>query len=103
MIRERNRSVPISMRLDGNLLAMIDELADLEFNGNVTETARNLISDGLKLRKLMKEVHDNPEKADEIFNEMNEKIENESFFDWLDTKSDRQQNAIVEHIKTNRD
>ena len=103
MIHERNRSVPISMRLNGNLLAMIDELADLEFNGNVTETARNLISDGLKLRKLMKDVHDNPEKADEIFNEMNEKIENESFFDWLDTKSDRQQNAIVEHIKTNRD
>jgi len=103
MIHERNRSVPISMRLNGNLLAMIDELADLEFNGNVTETARNLISDGLKLRRFQKTIQDNPEKSNEIIKEMNEKIENESVYDWLNNLTDRQKKGIVEYIQTTKD
>ena len=34
---------------------------------------------------------------------MNEKIENESVYDWIDSKTDRQKNALVEYIQMNRD
>ena len=46
---------------------------------------------------------DNPEKSNEIMKELNEKIENESIFDWIDSKTDRQKNALVEYIQMNRD
>ena len=35
--------------------------------------------------------------------ELNEKIENESIFDWIDSITDRQKNALVEYIQMNRE
>ena len=61
-----SRKIGISIRFYPALMAMIDELANLEFQGNVTETIVSLTNDGLKLRKLQKTLKDNPEKADEM-------------------------------------
>jgi hypothetical protein len=98
-----NRKIGISIRFYPDLMQTIDELAHLEFEGNVTETIISLVDDGLKLRKLQKTIQDNPEKSDEIIKELNEKIENESVYDWLNNLTDRQKKGIVEYIQTTTD
>ena len=35
--------------------------------------------------------------------EINEKIQNESIYDWLDSKTDRQKKGIVDYIQTTKD
>ena len=98
-----NRKIGISIRFYPDLMQTIDELAHLEFEGNVTETIVSLVDDGLKLRNLQKTIQDNPEKSDEIIKELNEKIENESVYDWLNNLTDRQKKGIVEYIQTTTD
>lgn len=98
-----NRKIGVSIRFYPDLLQTIDELAHLKFEGNVTETVISLVNDGLKLRNLQKTIQDNPEKSDEIIKELNEKIENESIYDFLDQLTDRQKKGFVEYIQMNRD
>jgi len=93
-----SRKIGISIRFYPALMAMIDELANLEFQGNVTETIVSLTNDGLKLRKLQKTLKDNPEKADEMIKELNEKIKNESIFPFLDSLSDQQKRGFIDYL-----
>tara|TARA_Y100000590_G_scaffold374018_1_gene438181 strand:- start:166 stop:471 length:306 start_codon:yes stop_codon:yes gene_type:complete len=97
----RNLAITIRFRLE--LLDIIDELSESEFDGNRTECIVKLVNDGLKLKNVQQSLKDNPEKSNEIMKELNEKIENESIFDWIDSKTDRQKNALVEYIQMNRD
>ena len=99
----RNRQMPISMRFPINLLDTIDEIADCEFSGNVTETVKQLVNDGIKLRNLKKTLQDEPEKQDEIIQELNERIKNESIYDWIDNLSDRQKRGFIDYINLNHD
>lgn len=103
MIASRIRKTGLSIRLAPDLMKIIDELAVSEFEGNVNRTIVSLVQGGLKLKKFEQTIRDNPEKSDEIINEMNEKIENESVYDWLDNLTDRQKKGIVEYIQTTRD
>tara|TARA_Y100001960_G_scaffold186274_1_gene195277 strand:- start:951 stop:1256 length:306 start_codon:yes stop_codon:yes gene_type:complete len=98
-----SRNIPVTIRFDLTLLDIIEELSESEFDGSRTACVVALCNDGLKLRKVSKDLKDNPEKSNEIMKELNEKIENESIFDWIDSKTDRQKNALVEYIQMNRD
>jgi hypothetical protein len=101
MVFTRNLQVSIRIRLD--LLDIIDQLTESEFQGNRTNCMVDLLTDGLKLRKYHKETIEHPERTDELLKELTEKLENESLFDWIDTLDPRQQNAIAEHIRLNRE
>jgi hypothetical protein len=92
------RKIGISIRFYPALMEMIDELANLEFQGNVTETIVSLTNDGLKLRKLQKTLKEHPEKADEMITELNEKIKNESIFPFLDSLSDQQKRGFIDYL-----
>lgn len=98
-----SRNIPVTIRFDLTLLDIIEELSESEFDGSRTACVVALCNDGLKLRKVSKDLKDNPEKSNEIMKELNEKIENESIFDWIDSKTDRQKNALVEYIQMNKD
>ena len=98
-----NIKIGISIRFYPDLMRTIDDLAHLEFEGNVTETIISLVNDGLKLRKFQKMVIDNPEKQDEIISQMNAKVENESILDWLATKTDRQKKAYRDFLNEDLD
>jgi hypothetical protein len=97
------RNHPVSIRFPLPLLDIIDQKSDSEYDGERTACVVKLVEDGLKLEKLAKSIKDNPEKSNEIMSELNEKIENESIFDWIDSKTDRQKNALVEYIQMNKD
>ncbi len=97
------RNLAISIRFRLELLDIIDQLSESEFDGNRTECIVKLVNDGLKLKKFQETIQDNPEKSNEIITEMNEKIENESVYDWLNNLTDRQKKGIVEYIQTTKD
>jgi hypothetical protein len=97
------RNLAISIRFRLELLDIIDQLSESEFDGNRTECIVKLVNDGLKLKKFQETIQDNPEKSNEIIEEMNEKIQNESIYDWLDSKTDRQKKGIVDYILMSKD
>ena len=98
-----SRKMPVSIRFDLTLLDIIDKLTETDFDGNRTNCVSKLVQDGLKLKKFQQTIQDNPEKSNEIITEMNEKIENESVYDWLNNLTDRQKKGIVEYIQTTTD
>tara|TARA_B100001559_G_C16227647_1_gene496357 strand:- start:8 stop:313 length:306 start_codon:yes stop_codon:yes gene_type:complete len=98
-----SRKLPVSIRFDLALLDIIDKLSETDFDGNRTNCVSKLVQDGLKLRNVQQSLKENPEKSNEIMKELNEKIENESIFDWIDSITDRQKNALVEYIQMNRE
>jgi hypothetical protein len=93
-----SRNLPISIRFRLELLDIIDQLCESEFDGSRTACVVALCNDGLKLRKFQKMVIDNPEKQAEIIAEMNEKVENESVLEWLASKTDRQKSAYRDFL-----
>jgi len=95
--------MPVSIRFDLDLLDIIDKITETDFDGNRTNCVTKLVQDGLKLKKFQQTIQDNPEKSNEIITEMNEKIENESVYDWLNNLTDRQKKGIVEYIQTTTD
>jgi|TARA_B100001540_G_C15759080_1_gene620799 uncharacterized cysteine cluster protein YcgN (CxxCxxCC family) len=98
-----SRNMPVSIRFDLDLLDIIDKITETDFDGNRTNCVTKLVQDGLKLKKFQQTIQDNPEKSNEIITEMNEKIENESVYDWLNNLTDRQKKGIVEYIQTTTD
>ena len=87
----------INLRIEDQLLDEIEKIAIGKFNGNTSETIRNLCKLGVKFELIPKNELDK-EKIEEITNEMNQKMKDESIFPWLDSLQPSQQKAIKNWI-----
>ena len=87
----------INLRIDDQLLDEIELIAVERFNENTSETMRFLFKLGLKFDAIKPEEIDQ-EKLKEITDEMNQKVKEETFFDWINSKTPEQQSAIKRWI-----
>ena len=83
----------INLRIEDQLLDEIEKIAIEKFNENTSQTIRYLVNLGVKFELIPKNEWDE-EKIEEITNEMNQKMKDESIFPWLDSLEAGQQKAI---------
>ena len=87
----------INLRIEDQLLDEIEKIAIEKFNENTSEAIRYLVNLGVKFELIPKNELDK-EKIEEITNEMNQKMKNESIFPWLDSLQPSQQKAVKNWI-----
>ena len=87
----------INLRIEDQLLEEIEKIAIEKFNENTSEAIRYLVNLGVKFELIPKNELDK-EKIEEITNEMNQKMKDESIFPWLDSLQPSQQKAIKNWI-----
>ena len=87
----------INLRIEDQLLDEIEKIAIEKFNGNTSQAIRYLVNLGVKFELIPKNELDK-EKIEEITNEMNQKMKDESIFPWLDSLQPSQQKAIKNWI-----
>ena len=87
----------INLRIEDQLLEEIEKIAIEKFNGNTSQAIRYLVNLGVKFELIPKNELDK-EKIEEITNEMNQKMKDESIFPWLDSLQPNQQKAIKNWI-----
>ena len=87
----------INFRIEDQLLDEIEKIGIEKFNGNTSQAIRYLVNLGVKFELIPKNELDK-EKIEEITNEMNQKIKDESFFSWIDSLEPVQQKAIKNWI-----
>ena len=87
----------INLRIEDQLLDEIEKIAIEKFNENTSEAIRYLVNLGVKFELIPKNELDK-EKIEEITNEMNQKMKDESIFPWLDSLQPSQQKAIKNWI-----
>jgi len=87
----------VNLRLDEQLFDDIAKISIEKFAENTSEAIRHLCRLGIKVEELKPHEFDQ-EKLEEITNEMNQKIENETFFEFINSKTPDQQSAIKNWI-----
>ena len=87
----------INLRIEDQLLDEIEKIAIEKFDGNTSEAIRYLCNLGIKFELIPKNELDK-EKIEEITNEMNQKIKDESIFSCIDSLEAGQQKAIKNWI-----
>ena len=87
----------INLRIEDQLLDEIEKIAIEKFDENTSEAIRYLVNLGVKFELIPKNELDK-EKIEEITNEMNQKMKDESIFPWLDSLQPSQQKAIKNWI-----
>ena len=87
----------INLRIEDQLLDEIEKIAIEKFNGNTSEAIRHLCNLGVKFELIPKNELDK-EKIEKITNEMNQKIKDESFFEFINSKTPDEQSAIKNWI-----
>ena len=87
----------INFRIEDQLLDEIEKIGIEKFNGNTSQAIRYLVNLGVKFELIPKNELDK-EKIEEITNEMNQKMKDESIFPWLDSLQPSQQKAIKNWI-----
>ena len=87
----------INLRIEDQLLDEIEKIAIKKFDDNTSEAIRYLVNLGVKFELIPKNELDK-EKIEEITNEMNQKIKDESIFPWLDSLEPEQQKAFKNWI-----
>jgi len=87
----------INLRIEDQLLDEIEKIAIKKFDDNTSEAIRYLVNLGVKFELIPKNELDK-EKIEEITNEMNQKMKNESIFPWLDSLQPSQQKAVKNWI-----
>jgi hypothetical protein len=87
----------INIRIEDQLLDEIEKIAIEKFDENTSEAIRHLCKIGVKFELIPNNELDK-EKIEEITNEMNQKIKDESFFSWIDSLEPVQQKAIKNWI-----
>ena len=87
----------INLRIEDQLLDEIEKIGTEKFNENTSEAIRYLCNLGIKFELIPKNELDK-EKIEEITNEMNQKMKDESIFPWLDSLQPNQQKAIKNWI-----
>ena len=83
----------INLRIDDQDLDEIEKIAIEKFNENTSEAIRYLCKLGIKLEEIKPHELDQ-EKVEEITNEMNQKIKDETIFSWIDSLEPEQQKAL---------
>jgi len=92
----------VNLRLDEQLFDDIVKIAIEKFDENVSETMRHLCRLGVKVEELKPHEIDQ-EKLDKITMELNQKIKDESFFEWIKSKTAEQKSAIKNMIQIEQD
>ena len=87
----------INLRIEDQLLDAIQKIAITKTDGNTSEAIRYLCKLGIKFELIPKNELDK-EKIEEITNEMNQKIKDESIFSWIDSLEPEQQKAFKNWI-----
>ena len=87
----------INLRIDDQLLDEIELIAVEKFNEVTSVAIRYLVNLGVKFELIPKNELDK-EKIEEITNEMNQKVKEETFFEWINSKTPEQQSAIKRWI-----
>ena len=87
----------INLRIEDQLLDEIEKIAIEKFNENTSQTIRYLVNLGVKFELIPKNELDK-EKIEEITNEMNQKIKDETIFAWIDSLEPEQQKAVKNWI-----
>ena len=87
----------INLRIEDQLLDEIEKIGIEKFNENTSQAIRYLVNLGVKFELIPKNELDK-EKIEEITNEMNQKMKDESIFPWLDSLQPSQQKAIKNWI-----
>ena len=87
----------VNLRLDEQLFDDIAKISIEKFEDNSSEAMRHLTRLGVKVEELKPHEIDQ-EKLDKITMELNQKIENESFFEFINSKTPDQQSAIKNWI-----
>ena len=87
----------INLRIEDQLLEEIEKIAIVKFNENTSEAIRHLCNLGVKFELIPKNELDK-EKIEEITNEMNQKIKDETIFAWIDSLEPEQQKAVKNWI-----
>ena len=87
----------INLRIEDQLLDEIEKIAIEKFNENTSQAIRYLVNLGVKFELIPKNELDK-EKIEEITNEMNQKIKDESFFEFINSKTPDEQSAIKNWI-----
>ena len=87
----------INLRIEDQLLDEIEKIAVEKFNENTSEAIRHLCKIGVKFELIPNNELDK-EKIEEITNEMNQKIKDESIFSWIDSLKPEQQKAFKNWI-----
>ena len=91
------KSRNFNLRIDDQLLDEIERIAIEKFDENTSEAFRFLAKLGLKFDAIKPEEIDE-EKLKEITIEMNQKVEEETFFEWINSKTPEQQRAMKNWI-----
>ena len=87
----------INLRIEDQLLEEIEKIAIEKFNENTSQAIRYLVNLGVKFELIPKNEWDE-EKIEEITNEMNQKIKDETIFAWIDSLEPEQQKAVKNWI-----
>jgi len=87
----------INLRIEDQLLEEIEKIAIEKFNENTSQAIRYLVNLGVKFELIPKNELDK-EKIEEITNEMNQKIKDETIFAWIDSLEPEQQKAVKNWI-----
>ena len=87
------KSRNFNFRIDDQLLDEIERIAIERFDNNTSGTIRFLSKLGIKFDAIKPEEIDQ-EKLKEITDEMNQKVKEETFFEWINSKTPEQQSAI---------
>ena len=91
------KSRNINLRIDDQLLDEIEKIAIERFDENTSGALRFLAKLGLKFDAIKPEEIDQ-EKLKEITDEMNQKIKDETFFEFINSKTPNEQSAIKNWI-----
>jgi len=92
-----SKKLMINVRMDISLTDEIEKIAIEKFDDNTSEAIRHLCRLGIDLEKIKPHELDQS-KIEEITNEMNQKIKDESFFEFINSKTPDQQSAIKNWI-----
>ena len=87
----------INLRIDDQLLDEIEKIAIERFDENTSGALRFLAKLGIKVDAIKPEEIDQ-EKLKEITDELNEKVKEETFFEWINSKTPEQQRALKNWI-----
>ena len=91
------KSRNFNFRIDDQLLDEIEKIAIERFDENTSGAIRFLSKLGIKFDAIKPEEIDQ-EKLKEITDELNEKVKEETFFEWINSKTPEQQRAMKNWI-----
>ena len=88
----------VNLRIDDQLLDEIEKIAIEKFDDNTSEAIRFVAKLGIKFHAIKPHEMDQ-EKLEEITKEMDQKIKDETIFEWFNSKTDQQLSGLKNWIE----